>query len=355
MRRTKLNLPPESVVYTGIYNNAMTEIEVFSYDADSVNFDVYTDVDFESELVPLLDSEKKIWINVIGLNVVDTIIKLGEIFGLAPLVLEDIVHVAQRSKIEITEQYIFTLFKMIYRGQDHWNKKNDEILHEHLSILLLDHVVITLQENEGDVFDSIRRHLKENQGHIRHLDSDFLYYALIDALVDNQLEILNELGDDIDRHEQMTIEEHSFSMESLFKVRKQLLLIRSSVMPFKDILVELLSEKTTRISPEVKLYLADVSDHINHVIDLVTLSREMVNNIYEINMLNTGNKMNHIMAVLTVFSAMFIPLNFLTGFFGMNFKFFPGMAHPFAVPVFLAVSATISGSMFIYFKRKKWF
>jgi len=353
--RTKLNLPPESVVYTGIYDNIITTLEVFSYDQNTINYTVYTDNDFESEIIPLMDSDQKIWINIIGLNVVDTIIKLGEIFGLAPFVLEDIVHVSQRSKIEVSEQYIFTLFKMIYRSKDRLGRKNGQILHEHLSILLLDNIVLTFQENDGDVFDSVRLQIKEEHSKIRGMDSDFLYYSLIDALVDNQLEILTELGEEIENHEQMTIEEQPFSLEGLFNLRKQLLLIRSSAIPFKDILVELLSEKTNRISPQVKLYLADVADHVNHVSDLVTLSREMVNNVYEINMLNTGNKLNHIMAVLTVFSAVFIPLNFLTGFFGMNFSHFPGMQNPYSVPVFLGVSLLISGGMILFFKKKKWF
>lgn len=358
MKRTKLNQPPESVIYTGDFNNDKTIIEVFSYNKDSIKFKTYGDTDFKSEIMVMKDSQNIIWINVIGLNVVETIIKIGEIFGLSPLVLEDIAQVSQRSKVEFTDNYLFSLFKMIYRADpkvDKADKDTGEVLHEHLSILLLKNIVITFQENVGDVFDDVRRRLKENVGKIRTQGADYLYYVLLDALVDNQLEILASIGDEVDEHEQFTIEATKVSMDRLFKLRKQLLLIRAAVVPFKDIMVELQSEESEWISSEVKVYLSDVSDHVNHVNDLVVLYREMVNNIYEINMLTTGNKLNHIMAVLTVFTALFIPLNFMTGFYGMNFTHFPGMKDPNAIPIFLSVSFIIVISMIVFFKKKKWF
>ncbi|MDP2813607.1 MAG: magnesium/cobalt transporter CorA [Erysipelotrichaceae bacterium] len=358
MKRTKLNQPPESVVYTGDFNNDNTIIEVFSYNQKSIKFETYGDADFESEIMEMMDTSNTIWINIIGLNVVETIIKLGEIFGLSLLVLEDIVHVSQRSKVEFTDNYLFSIFKMIYRADPKVgkpDKDSDEVLHEHLSILLLKNIVITFQENAGDVFDDVRRRLKENVGKIRTHSADYLYYVLLDALVDNQLEILASIGDEVDEHEQLTVEASKGYMNRLFKLRKQLLLIRASVIPFKDIMVELQSEESDWISSEVKVYLSDVSDHVNHVNDLVGLYREMVNNIYEINMLITGNKLNHIMAVLTVFTALFIPLNFMTGFYGMNFTHFPGMKDPNAIPIFLSISFIIVISMIVFFKKKKWF
>ena len=358
MKRTKLNLPPESVIYTGDFNNDNTTIEVFSYNKESIKFKTYGDADFESEIMLIMDSSKIIWINVIGLNVVETIIRIGEIFGLSPLVLEDIAQVSQRSKVEFTDDYLFSIFKMIYRAGPKVgrpDKDNSEVLHEHLSILLLKNIVITFQEKVGDVFDDVRRRLKDNVGKIRTHGADYLYYVLLDALVDNQLEILSSIGDEVDEHEQLTVEVTKGYLNRLFKLRKQLLLIRASVIPFKDIMVELQSEECEWISSEVKVYLSDVSDHVNHVNDLVVLYREMVNNIYEINMLTTGNKLNHIMAVLTIFTALFIPLNFMTGFYGMNFTHFPGMKDPNAIPIFLSISFIIVISMIVFFKKKKWF
>ncbi|PKM68937.1 MAG: magnesium and cobalt transport protein CorA [Firmicutes bacterium HGW-Firmicutes-19] len=358
MKRTKLNQPPESVIYTGDFNNDKTIIEVFSYNKESIKFKTYGDTDFKSDIMVMKDSSNIVWINVIGLNVVETIIKIGEIFGLSPLVLEDIVQVSQRSKVELTDNYLFSIFKMIYCtdprvGQP--DKDIGEVLHEHLSILLLKNIVITFQENVGDVFDDVRRRLKDNVGKIRTQGADYLYYVLLDALVDNQLEILVTIGDEVDAHEQLTVETTKVSMDRLFKLRKQLLLIRAAVIPFKDIMVELQSEESEWISSEVKVYLSDVSDHINHVNDLVVLYREMVNNIYEINMLTTGNKLNHIMTVLTIFTALFIPLNFMTGFYGMNFTHFPGMKDPNAIPIFLSISFIIVISMIVFFKKKNWF
>jgi magnesium transporter len=171
MKRTKLNQPPESVIYTGDFNNDKTIIEVYSYNKESIKFKTYGDTDFKSEIMVMKDSPNIIWINVIGLNVVETIIKIGEIFGLSPLVLEDIAQVSQRSKVEITDNYLFSIFKMIYRTNPkvgRADKETGEVLHEHLSILLLKNIVITFQENVGDVFDDVRRRLKDNVGKIKN-------------------------------------------------------------------------------------------------------------------------------------------------------------------------------------------
>lgn len=354
----KMNLPPESVVYTGKYNNTTTIIEVYSYDQETVKFNTFKDEDFESELKAMMDTERILWINVIGLNVVETLEKLGEMFGLSSFVLEDIVQVSMRSKIEFTDNYLFSIFKMIYRAngtEDIRDNDAGDVLHEHLSIILLENTVVTFQENEGDVFDDVRRNIENNGGRIRNLGADYLYYALLDALVDNQLEILATISDEIDEHEQVTVESSKISLEQLFKLRKQLLLIQAAVIPFKDILVDLQSKKTEWISDEVKVYLSDVNDHVNHVNDLVSLYRERVKNIYEINMLNSSDRLNRIMTILTVFSAIFIPLNFMTGFYGMNFTHFPGMNEPNAIPIFLAVCLLVVASMVVFMKKRKWF
>lgn len=356
MKRTKLNLPPESVIYTGDFLNAITRIQVYAYDQDHLDYDEFTDTDFESELPDLLESDRNIWINVIGLNQVDTIISLGEIIGLTPLSVEDIVHVAQRSKIEINAPYLFTILKMVYRSKDRLGKFSGDIVHEHLSIVLTNKVVITFQEKEDDVFDYIRHRLKEGQGRIKSSGVDYLYYAMLDALVDHQLEILTGMGELIDSYDQNILEDEKLELDKLFKLRKQILLMRASVMPYKDILVELTGEQINEwISTEVKVFLKDVSDHINHVNDLVVLYIEMVNNIYEMNMMNTSNQLNQVMSILTIFSAIFIPLNFMTGFFGMNFMHFPGLESTLGIPVFLITAFLIFIGMILFFKKKKWF
>ncbi len=346
MKRSKLNLPPGSVVYTGTWQNTITSIEVFTYSETKVSHNLFTDSDYEPELLKMTEMDGITWVNIVGLNVVDTIIGIGESFGLSPMVLEDIVHVSQRSKIEIGDQMIFSIFKMLY---------GLPIVHEHLSIILMDRLVITFQENEGDVFGSIRQQIKTGDGKLRKMGADYLYYCMLDALVDHQLEIVNWIGDEIDRSERKAIDSASLNLDQLFKTRKELLLVRSSVLPFKDIMIELSSAQNHWIGEEVKIFLRDVNDHVSHVTDTVNLYREMVNNLYELNMLSTSDRMNHIMTILTVFSAIFIPLNFLTGFFGMNFKYFPGMDNQMAIPIFVVGCIGIATTLYLLFKKKKWF
>lgn len=346
---TKLNLPPESVVYTGKYKNTETKFQVYFYNDHGASVDVYSDKDIDTMFSEIKRREMKAWINIIGLNCIETMLALGENLSLSMLVLEDIVHVSQRSKIERHGSYLFTIVKMIYQTEA------TGVIHEHLSLVLKDNLVITFQENEGDVFDGIRKRLTQERSRMRARGTDYLYYALLDAIVDHQLEILYGIGNLIDTYDRQLIETEKLSINLLFELRKQIMLIRSEVAPFKDILKELYDKEDHFIKDETRVFIRDVSDHVNHVNDQVGLYQDMVTNLYDMNMNYSSNRLNHIMTILTVFSAIFIPLNFMTGFFGMNFKHFPGLDNPLAIPIFLSTAAGIAILMGIFFLRKKWY
>lgn len=340
--RHNLNQPPGMLIYTGEYKRTPHKLELLVYDEEDFEFNIIDSID------EIKKDQKLKWLNVIGLNRTEFIKEIGEKFKINPLVLEDIVHVSHRSKIEIHEHYLFSVFKMVYL-------KSEKIIHEHLSMILMDNLLITFQEEQGDVFDPIRERIREKKGNIREMKVDYLYYALVDALVDQYFDILLFLSIGLDELEEQIIEEENISMEAIYSLRKELLLIKSAVIPIKDVFHNFLGSNQKFISEEVKIYFEDIKDHLNQVTDSVIMYREMASSLSETNSSNMSNNMNKIMTTLTIFSAVFIPLSFLSGVFGMNFTNMPVLDFQLGYYFFIVSCIVIAVGMLSYFKIKKWY
>lgn len=347
---TKLNLPPGTMVYTGHYKMQAFEYELITYSKEGLSEERGSEVDF-GKLRPV--NEVK-WLNVIGLADVDKIRALGNFFSINAMVLEDIVHVEQRTKLEIYDDFAFGVFKMIYEANQS-GKDEVNYLHEHLSILLLPSMVITFQETPGDVFDSLRDRLRQSSGRIRSLGSDYLFFALIDAVVDHQMGAMSSIQNAVDYYERLIVDEHLTEIEKLHHVRKVLLTLKSAVLPEQEVMIKIQSEKSSGlITDHVKDYFKDVEDHIVHLSDRIMMYREMVTGLFEMHHTQTSNRMNDIMMTLTIFSVIFIPLSFLAGFFGMNFLVFPGLASPNGLIYFSIACVIIAIGMLGFFKWRKW-
>lgn len=347
MNDVQLSAPPGASTYTGVHKNARTQIEVHIYDDAQCEVVQFDDSDWKRGLESARDKGHVTWVNVIGLNVHETMRGLSTYLELSPMVSEDIVHVSQYSKVEVHDTYLFSIFKMVYM-------RGEKILHEHLSMVLTEEMVVTFQENPGDVFDGVRRRLLDPKSVLRSKGADYLYYTLVDALVDHELYTVSTLGAETDALEQDLLDDQSLPLDRLYHMRKQLLLMRTAVLPLKDILMTLKRSDLKAISPEVKALFWDVGDHVDFTVDRLTVYAALVGGIYETHMLDVSNRMNGVMTVLALFSAVFIPITFLTGFFGMNFKFFPVLNSPMAIPVFILACVVISGGMLLFFKSKKW-
>lgn len=338
----KINLPPGSLKYTGQYTQQSTILELFSFNQSGYTYKRITDV----EQMP--DNNEVKWLNVIGLNDEQLMARIGEKYRIDRLTLEDVVHVTQRSKIDIFAEHIFTVFKMI-------RIKDDKIIHEHLSILLSGDTVITFQEEEGDIFDPLRERIRNGIGSLRDNESGYLFYALVDVLVDQYYEILSTLSDRIDEVESDLIEGDTSALSNIYQIRKELMLIKSAVMPLTEIVYTIMNKSGESLSENVRRHFHDIRDHLSQVTDLVMMYREMINSLYDTHMLSISTDTNRVMTTLTVFSAIFIPLTFITGFYGMNFMHLPGLASPYAFYFFTGACILIAGSMFTFFKVKKWF
>ncbi len=339
----KINLPPGTLVYTGEYDEEPTTIEWISYDDRDLQrrtVDSLDEVDFDMPGIH--------WLNINGLTHIPTFRTLGNQFHIDKMTLEDIVHVSSRPKLDVHPDYLFSIFKMVYN-------RDQKILKEHLSVILKDNWLLTFQETQGDVFDPLRLRLEENMGEVRNHGVDYLYYAMVDGLVDQFFDVLAALESQVDQVEEAVIDEDDSMIGDLYTIRKELLLIKTASSPLRGILMKLTSRKVEHIGEDVRKYFNDVNDHLSQIYDQLLIQREVISNLFEVHQSNVDNNMNRVMTTLTVFSAIFIPLSFLAGFYGMNFAHFPGLANPNGVYYFVAACLIIALGMLTFFRSREWF
>lgn len=340
----RVGKPPGSIDYTGDRTTKTTKIEIITYQGEKAEH-VY----LESLDKLQWESEEAKWINIYGVNNSGLIREIGNKGGINSLVLEDIVHMGQRPKVEIYDDYIFLVLKMLS-----FDKENMKIQQEQISFILLPNMLITFQEFEGDVFDSIRKRIKENKGAIRKKDVDYLLYSIIDAIVDEHFILLNNIEEEIEEIEEKIINSKDQDiLQDIYKLRKELVVLKTSVWPIKDIINELIKEEKY-INEDTKNYLKDVNDHVMQIMDFIIIYREMISGILDTHLSNASNRMNQIMTTLTIFSAIFIPLTFLAGIYGMNFEYIPELSYRYGYPIFWIICFIVAMGMYKIFKYKKW-
>lgn len=340
-------LSPGTVVYIGKEKTAEVKITVIDYNKDE--FQKREGVKAE-DCFPFKDKDSITWINIDGVHNTDIIEKIGECFGLHPLVMEDIGNTTQRPKSEDFGDYIFVVIKMLY-----FDNQGREIKVEQVSLILGKNFVISFQEKEGDVFDPVRERIEKGKGRIREMGSDYLLYSLIDAVVDNYFSLLEKIGDKIEDLEEDIVEQTSpESLHNIHKAKKEMISLRRSVWPLREVVNSLTRDKTALISANVIIYFRDVYDHTIQVIDTVENFRDMLSGLHDTYLSSISNKMNEIMKVLTMFASIFIPLTFIAGIYGMNFRFMPELSWRWGYFSVWGIILLIGGTMLFYFKRKKW-
>jgi len=339
--------PPGSIIHVGEKKTEKVKISVIDYSIGK-----YDEIEVKNieDCFHLIKKPSITWINIDGLHEVDTIEKLGNCFNIHPLVLEDIVNTDQRPKMEDYDKYIFFVLKMLY--VDH---KNDMINIEQVSIILGRNYVISFQETVGDVFDSVRERIQKGKGRIRKMGADYLTHALIDAIVDNYYSILEKIGEKVESMEQEVVTNPETKiLQQIYKLKREMIYIRKSVWPLREVLNNLLREESKLIKDNTHIYLRDLYDHTIQIIDSIETFRDMISGMLDIYMSSVSNKMNEVMKVLTIFAAIFIPLTFIAGVYGMNFQYMPELTLTWAYPVVWIVLISVAVIMLIYFRRKKW-
>jgi magnesium transporter len=338
---------PGTLVHIGERKTERVTMTLTRYDKDTLE---------EKEIhSPLECSDTKgfngvCWLNVTGIHDMNAIEAVGNQFGIHPLVLEDIVNTMQRPKQEEIEDYLFTVLKMLYYDRD-----TKEVKSEHLSMILKNGTLITFQEQEGDVFDSVRERIRRNNGRIRKTGADYLFYALVDAVVDNYFLVLETMGEEIESLEYLLLDHPTPKiLESVHGLKQELIYLRKGVWPLREVLSELLKSTPKRIKKETEIFLRDVYDHTIQVIETVETYRDMVAGLQDLYLSSVSNRMNEVMKVLTIIATIFIPLTFIAGIYGMNFMGMPELKWKYGYLSVWVVMILIAVIMVAYFKKKKW-
>jgi len=349
-KKSKYSQPPGTLNYTGEFTKEPFNGEIYLYDDENVQTYKFTNIQSLQDIIetPNFQTGKVKWINIIGLNHIPEIEALGNLFNIPKLKLEDIVHVSNHSKVEFIDEQIFSMMKMMYI--DH-----NEIVSESLSILKMANAVITFQETTGDIFDVLRTRIINDEGIVRKRNADYLFYLLIDLLVDNYLKVLSGINYKIDYIENIIIDNTDINMNEIYNIKKEMLYLKTAVFSIRNLKEILQMSDSNWRAADLTPYLKDLDDHISQLIEEINSSREIVNNLFETHMLNVNNDMNKVITTLTIFSAIFIPLSFLAGVFGMNFRNFPGLNSPNGIYFFIAACIVLAVAMLTIFKVKKWF
>lgn len=343
----KVGLPPGSIVHIGNKRAEKTKITIVDYNEEQFQ---EKEVKTVKECCPYKEKPTITWINIDGVHEEKIIEELGKIYNFHPLILEDIVDTDQRPKIKDFGDYIFIILKMHY-----YDKENNEIKIEQVSLIFGKNYVISFQEREGDVFDSIRERIRNNIGRIRKARADYLIYALMDAIIDNYFTILEKLGEETEDLEAKVIKDPvPANLQIIYKLKSELIFLRKSVWPLREVISILEKGESVLIDKSTNIYLRDIYGHTIQVMDTVETLRDVISGTLDVYLSSVSNKMNEIMKVLTIIATIFIPLTFIAGVYGMNFQYMPELKWVWAYPLILSVMLIIGIVMVIFFKRRKW-
>jgi len=341
----KAGLPPGTLVHIGERKAEQVKITIIDYDESQVQEKIAEKIE---ECFPFKDKPTVTWINIDGIHKVEVIEKIGNCFNLHPLILEDILNTGQRPKIEDFGEHIFLVLKMLYYLEK-------EITIEQVSLILGPNFVISFQEREGDVFNNIRERIRNNKGRIRKMGADYLAYSLLDAIVDGYFVILEKVGEEIEDIEEKLIKNPTpKTVQIIHNLKREMISLRKSVWPLREVVGVLERGESSLIKKTTGVYLRDVYDHTIQVIDTIETYRDMISGMLDIYLSSISNRMNEVMKILTIIATIFIPLTFIAGIYGMNFRFMPELGWRLGYPAVLFIMVIIGIVMLFYFRRKKW-
>lgn len=347
-RSEKAGLAPGSLVHIGEQKTEVVKATVLDYDDQSCVETILTDY---SQCITMRDEPAVTWLDIEGVHDIQALENIGQCFGLHPLVMEDILNTDQRPKIEDYGDYLYIVLRMLTSSNE-----SGEINSEQVSLILGKNFVLSIQEGaKGDVFGPVRARIRNSKGQIRKLGADYLAYSLIDAVVDNYFIILEKIGERIELLEETLISDPDpETLHLIHHLKREMIYLRKSVWPLREVIGGMQRRDSALIRESTGYYLRDVYDHTIQVIDTIETFRDMLSGMLDIYLSSISNRTNAVMKVLTVIATIFIPLTWIVGIYGMNFKNMPELGWQYGyLAVWLAMSVIAAG-MVVYFKKKKW-
>jgi len=345
----KVGAPPGQLVHVGTRRVEEVALTLIRYSADS----------FLEQPLPVAEiaaclaerhRRQITWINSDGVHDPRVIGDFGSACNLHLLVQEDILNTNQRPKVEAYDDHLYLVVRML-----RFDDASGEVLGEQVSLVVGHNYVLSFQESSGDVFDGVRERLRQGKGRIRQRGSDYLAYALLDAVVDSYYVLLEKLGDRIELlEERMVSQPDPEALGEVHRFKREMILLRKSVWPLRELLGNLTRDSVPLLAEETRVFLRDVHDHAIQVIDTVETYRDILTGLQDLYLSGVSNRMNEIMKVLTMIATIFIPLSFLTGLYGMNFDVMPELHWPYAYFALLGIMAVLAIGMLFFFRHKKW-
>lgn len=345
---SKTGAAPGTLTHIDERKDAKTGITLLNYSLDRLDEQQYDTIE---EALASIDSSVTTWLNIDGVHDTEIIEKIGRHFNINVLTLEDIVHTGQRPKVEEYNDYLYFALNMLHLHED-----GDEIRSEQVSVVLKNNFLLSFQEARGDVFEHVRERMRKGKGKIRTAGSDYLTYALIDAVVDHYFVILEAIGGSIEALEEELLQDSTpDTMREIHAMRGELLYLRKQVWPLREMISRVTREELPLIHPKTGLFFRDVYDHIFQIIDTIESYRDVLSGMRELHLSILSTRTNEVMKVLTMIATIFIPITFIAGIYGMNFKFMPELSWRWGYAAVWGVIITMVILLIVFFKRKKWF
>jgi len=345
-RSVKTGLPPGSLVHIGQRHAERAKILLCEYDESH-----YREREIHSlgGVLPPPDGTAVAWIHIDGLQEIPLLEQMGNVFGLHPLILEDILNTEQRPKSEDHGDYIYIVLRLFHEDT------GGGLIPEQVSMVLGPNWLISLQERKGSLLDPVRERLRNEKGRLRKAGADYLAHALLDAIVDSYFVILDKFGEKIETVEEALVGHPSpATLREIQSLKREIIFLRKSIWPLREMVGGLGRSDSPLIRELSVIYFRDVYDHAVQVIDTIETYRDMLSGMLDIYLSSISNRMNEVMKVLTVIATVFMPLTFLAGIYGMNFKYMPELEWRWGYIALWGLMVVIAVFMLILFRRKKW-
>ncbi len=346
-RTENRGLPPGSLVFIGTKKTEQPTVEYIAYNTEELAEREFIKI----EDVPRNDPERLQWYNITGLDVVGFMQDTQQRLSIAPLAMEDVMNTGQRAKFEEFDDFAFITLKMLQ-----FNEESMRVVSEQVSFIIKESMLITFQEEAGDTFDAVRHRLRNAKGNVRKMGPDYLAYALLDTIVDNYIYLIENLGEKIDDLELRVLDKPNEEVLNMINAyKRELHFVLKVVKPVKELMLNLIRSDTPFIGKKKTLpFYKDLQGLVVHAIESVEAYRIVLSDYIQLYHSTLSTKMNDIMKVLTIFSAIFIPLGFLAGVYGTNFEHLPELQYRYSYFVFWGVVIAAAMGMLFYFKRKGW-
>ncbi len=345
-RSTKTGHPPGFLIHIGEKHAEKVKITLREYDETFFREKEITTLE---GVLPPPERSGVSWIHIDGLQDIRLLDQMGTLFGLHPMILEDILNTEERPKSEDHDTYFYIVLRLFREDAD------DGFVPEQISIVLGSNWLISLQEKEGKLFDPVRDRLRNEKGRLRKAGADYLAHALLDAIVDSLFPVLDKFGEKVEIIEGKLVGRPSPEiLRAIQSLKREMIFLRKSVWPLREMIGGLARSDSPLIRESSVIYFRDIYDHVVQVIDTIETYRDMLSGMLDIYLSSVSNRMNEIMKVLTLIATIFMPLTFLAGVYGMNFKYMPELEWHWGYFALWGVMVVIALVMLEYFRRKKW-